>query len=95
MWDPDGAGPATALVVMAGRFTFAGRVAASKIAAWDPATGTWTAFGAGMNSDVLAVLTLSNGDLIAAGAFATAGNVTANFIARWDGNAWSPIGAGM
>ncbi|MCC7065845.1 MAG: hypothetical protein IT456_23765, partial [Planctomycetes bacterium] len=34
-WDPDGAGPATPVLVVAGEFTLAGSVLANNIATWD------------------------------------------------------------
>ena len=95
MWDPDGAGPATARLVVAGLFHVAGTVVANNIAAWDPATSTWTSLGTGMNDSVSALAALPNGDLIATGSFTSAGGVTANRVARWNGTTWSPLGAGL
>lgn len=94
-WDPDGAGPATERLVIAGDFSVAGNVTARRIAAFDPATGLWTAFGAGLDNLVRAVTALPNGDLIAGGDFTTSGGAAAAHIARWDGAAWQPIGGGI
>jgi hypothetical protein len=91
-WDRDGAGPLPPVIVAGGQFTSAGGVAASKIAMWDPATGVWSPLGSGMNSYVLALATMPNGDLIAGGDFSTAGGVPAVGIARWNGSTWSAIG---
>ena len=51
--------------------------------------------GAGMDSGVLALMTVPNGDLVVGGWFTTAGGTAANSIARWDGTSWSPLGSGM
>jgi hypothetical protein len=46
-------------------------------------------------NNLVAELTVYDGDLIAGGFFSRAGNVTANGIARWDGDSWSPLGEGL
>ena len=84
-WDPDGAGPLLPVLVLGGQFTTAGNALASRIALYDPVSGVWSALGTGMNDEVLALLTLPNGDLVAGGRFTTAGGVSANRIARWNG----------
>lgn len=91
-WDPDGAGPLPARLVIGGRFTTAGGIAASRIAQWDPATGAWSALGSGVNNYVLCLATLPNGDLVAGGGFWQAGGVAASRIARWNGTTWSAFG---
>ena len=100
-WDPDGAGPAPRVLVIGGRFTIAGNVAASQIALHDPVSGTWTPLGAGIqpnapawDQSVSALAVLSNGELVAAGTFTAAGNAAASNIARWNGSSWSALGAG-
>lgn len=99
MWDPDGAGPASSVLVVGGYFTLAGTTPASRIATYDPATGVWAALGTGMSgggyTQVYALATLANGDLVAAGLFTDAGGVSANSIARWNGTTWSNLGSGM
>ncbi|MFN6192303.1 MAG: hypothetical protein ACK5BN_00580, partial [Planctomycetota bacterium] len=67
MWDPDGLGPLPPRLVVGGSFSVMGSVAANRIAAFDPATSTWSALGSGMNSNVLALAVLPNGDLVAGG----------------------------
>lgn len=94
-WDPDGPGPASPLVVVAGDFALAGTTRASRIATWDPATGLWAPLGSGFDWGVYAVAALPNGDLIAGGQFTTAGGIPASRIARWDGSTWSPLGSGI
>jgi hypothetical protein len=66
-WDPDGAGPAPRVLVAGGTFVLAGSVQVSNLAAWDPASGTWSALGGGVNHTVRALATLPTGELGAAG----------------------------
>ena len=85
-WDHDGAGPLPPLLVIAGNFTEAGTLRANFIAAYDPATGDWSALGSGTSFAVTALAVAQNGDLFAGGS---------NAVARWDGTAWSALGAGF
>lgn len=94
LWDPDGAGPMPARLVVVGWFTVVGDVVANRIAAMDPATGHWSPLGSGIDGTVYSLAALPNGDLVAGGIFTAAGGVTASNIARWNGNAWSPLGSG-
>jgi hypothetical protein len=96
MWDPDGPGPLPARLVVGGWFSIGGNTLASRIAAYDPSTGQWSALGSGSWDgwvDTLAVL--PGGDLVAGGRFTTAGGVPASNIARWNGSAWSALGSGV
>jgi trimeric autotransporter adhesin len=95
VWDRDGAGPLPALLVLGGAFTAAGNVAASRIATFDPATGSYGALGGGVDGRVLAMAVLPNGDLVIGGEFTTAGGAAAMHVARWNGSAWSQLGAGF
>ncbi len=94
-WDPDGPGPASALVVVAGDFTAAGSTPASRIATWDPVSGLWSPIGSGFDSGVYAAVAMPNGDLIAGGNFSTAGGTPATRIARWNGTTWTALGSGI
>ncbi len=94
-WDPDGAGPLPARLVIGGTFSAVGAVAARNIAAWDPATGDWSALGDGTDGLVAALAVHPSGDLIAAGSFTSAGAVAAARVARWNGTSWSALGAGV
>ncbi len=94
-WDPDGAGPLPAQLVVGGSFTVAGDVFCANIASFDHATGTWSSLGVGTNGAVRALAILPTGELVAAGSFTQAGGVAAARIARWNGNAWSPLGSGF
>lgn len=93
-WDPDGAGPATPLLVVGGEFALAGTAVASRVATYDPATGIWSALGSGLNGTVYAVAAMPNGDLVVGGQFTVAGGVPADNIARWNGSSWSALGSG-
>src|SRR5690606_1190579 len=73
LWDPDGGGPATPRLVVAGAFATAGGVSASNIASWDPLTGAWSPLGLGTNGTVVALAVLPTGELVAGGGFTTAG----------------------
>lgn len=93
-FDPDGTGPASPRVLAGGYFGLAGGGTSTHVAIYDQVANAWSPLGTGVDSTVLAVLRLPNGDLVAGGAFSLAGGVAANRIARWNGSAWSPIGAG-
>jgi hypothetical protein len=100
VWDPDGAGPTPACVVIGGQFTTAGGAAAANIAMWNPATATWSALGSGISgsflgvTEVSALAVLPNGRLAVGGSFSSAGGVTAGGIATWDGASWASVGGG-
>ncbi|HEX6811868.1 MAG TPA: hypothetical protein VF384_09630 [Planctomycetota bacterium] len=98
-WDPDGAGPATPVTVVGGRFWVAGSVVTDHLATYDPATGAWGALGgigpAMSLAEVYALAVMPNGDLVVGGMFSSVGGVTANSIARWNGSVWSPLGNGF
>lgn len=94
-WDPDGAGPATPLLVIGGFFYSAGTVSANSIVAYDPANGSWSAFDEGLNNSVVALATLPAGDLVAAGSFSFSGSTPVAGIARWTGSQWVPLGGGL
>jgi hypothetical protein len=102
MWDPDGPGPLQRRLVVAGTFRYVGNVPANNIAAFDPATGTWSALGSGLEGSVAiagagvsSLAVMANGDLVVGGFFTTAGGVAANSIARWNGSTWSTLGTGF
>lgn len=94
-WDPDGAGPQSAVLVAGGSFTAAGSTSLNSIATMNPATEQWSALGTGMNGAVRALAVLPSGELIAGGDFTMAGSESANHVAVWDGTEWRPVGAGV
>lgn len=83
VWDPDGAGPSPALLVVGGNFSVGAQLGTS-IAAFDGAN--WSTLGSPPFPDVTA-LTVWNGLLVAAGRSLLQGSV-----ATWNGSAWSVIG---
>ncbi|HEX2838020.1 MAG TPA: hypothetical protein VHN77_07835, partial [Phycisphaerales bacterium] len=101
-WDPDGAGPEGLKIVIGGEFAIAGSVLANKVAAFDPATGEWSAFGSGIGGStsnlenrVIALCAMPDGRLVAAGKFYSAGSQSAASIAVWNGDEWSALGSGI
>ncbi|MBL8726451.1 MAG: hypothetical protein JNK49_20580 [Planctomycetes bacterium] len=94
-WDPDGAGPATPVLVAGGAITAAGNQPVRGIAQWDPATGAWSPLGTGLTGEVFALATLASGELVAAGSLTAAGGAAVDRVARWNGSAWSPFGGGL
>lgn len=91
-FDPDGAGPQPAELVVAGQDIFGG-----SIAKWDGQS--WSQLGSGVNSDIHALAVFDEPGaappaLFASGGFVTAGGLSASHIARWDGTAWSDVGGG-
>lgn len=54
----------------------------------------WSALSSGVNDNVRALATDSNGNLYAGGYFTDAGGGAANHVAKWNGSAWSPLGSG-
>lgn len=95
-WDPDGAGPADPLLIIAGQFELVGRLQASHIAAWNPRTGEWSTLGAGLNGSgtIYDFGVLPTGELVVAGSFSQAGSVPARNIAAWNGSTWRSLGSG-
>ncbi|MDX2118748.1 MAG: GC-type dockerin domain-anchored protein [Planctomycetota bacterium] len=90
LWDPDGPGPRTSVIVVGGAFTVPGVPGTNNIATFDPLTGTWAALGSGFpSSAVLTLLVRPNSELIAAGIMG------GGYIARWNGSAWVPLGTGL
>jgi len=95
-WDPDGAGPASELLIAGGRFAQIdqpGSIARSRIAAWNGTT--WSALGAGLGSDVLALTTWDQDGsgpapsrLVAGGMFNGPAFATGR-VALWNGSAWT------
>ena len=51
-WDPDGAGPMTKRLVVAGTFPVAGSVPSRSVALFEPGTGSWSGLGVGVSGDV-------------------------------------------
>ena len=93
-WDPDGSGPLGPRWVLGGSFGTAGDVLSPGVAAFDPATGQWSGFGAG-GSEVRALLALPNGQLLAGGDFSATLGQAGSQLALWNGSAWQALGSGV
>lgn len=81
-------------IIVGGLFTQAGGINAQNIAAYDPATNTWSALSTGINGEVKA-LTVRGPELIAGGFFSQAGITNVSNIARWNGSNWLALGSGI
>lgn len=93
-WDPDGAGPATPVLVAGGQnITYSDTGPSSNVVAYDGEQ--WTSLGAGVGGGGVVALAVFNNELIAGGSFTSAGGQPANRVARWDGTAWHALGTGM
>ncbi|MBX3464390.1 MAG: delta-60 repeat domain-containing protein [Planctomycetes bacterium] len=98
LWDPDGPGPESERLVVAGSFEGVGATRAASIACRDPLTGTWQSLATDpqvSNAPIHALATLPDGRLVAAGEFSAIGGVAASRIAAWDGSSWAPLGGGI
>jgi len=78
-------------LIVGGDFVGIGGSSARNLAAYDPATHTWSSVGGGVNGPVHA-LCVYDGELLVGGAFTRVG-LTPNdrpiaFFARWDGTNW-------
>ncbi|MBY0311221.1 MAG: hypothetical protein K2W85_04065 [Phycisphaerales bacterium] len=73
LWDPDGPGPQTVHLVVAGGGSSPSSVLARQIAAFNPGTSTWYDLGGGVSGfptrQVFALAVLANGNLVAGGDF--------------------------
>ena len=81
---------------VAGQFTAAGGVPASRVARWDGAS--WSPLGSGVNSIAFALAVFDDGSgpaLFAGGLFQTAGGAAASRVAEWDGAGWTALGSGV
>lgn len=84
-WDPDGAGPATPLLVVVGSIT-AGEVLDASIAAWNGSQ--WLRLGSPPAGNCRSPVAW-NGNLVVA--FANASNNEAS-VASWNGTSWQSLG---
>jgi trimeric autotransporter adhesin len=99
-WDPDGSGPLTMRLAVAGSFSIAGDALVGNVASYDPPTRTWSRLGSGAGAttftpQIVALAQAANGDLIAAGSFSQVDGVPAQRIARWNGATWQEVGGGL
>ena len=87
-------------IYVGGNFTFAGNVAANRVAKFDTTTNTWSALseggGNGVNNGSVKALAVSGNSLFVGGDFTLAGAVGANQVAKFDTttNTWSALTQG-
>lgn len=96
MWDPDGNGPLTSRLVVAGEFLSFNGTPVNNLVVWDGSA--WSTLGDGVGGPgtwVTSLAALPNGDLIAGGSFTNCGATSTPYIARWNGTAWVSMAGGM
>ncbi len=77
---------------VAGEFTNAGSISATRVAKWN---GTaWSALGSGVGYFVSSLAVLGS-DLYVGGGFRTAGGISITNVAKWNGSSWSALGLGV
>lgn len=81
-------------LIIGGRFTMAGGLAAHNIAYYG-GSDNWGTFGSGTNGRVKAILPYNNSDLYVGGNFTKAGGVAARHIADFTSGTWSALGSGV
>jgi len=81
-------------LIVGGRFTQAGDLPVSRIAAFDGLSETWSALGDGFTGPVMA-LAVYQDELYAGGFFNYSGATPIAGIARWDGAQWQPVAGGV
>jgi trimeric autotransporter adhesin len=91
MWDPDGTGPRTPVLVVAGQFSAVGGIRANRIATYDLRTGVWAPLGEGVDGGVNALAVAPDNSLLVGGTLFTAGGLPARDLARWNGSTWSSL----
>jgi hypothetical protein len=94
-WDPDGPGPSTVHVAVAGNFRLAGSVHAMNIVFYNLDNASWTPVSSGLNNTVYALASESSGELFAGGRFDAAGETPASRIAKWERTSWASLDAGI
>lgn len=93
-WDRDGVGGEPGKLVAGGYFSVAGTKFVNNLATWN---GTdWEPFGHpdynGIIGEIIALTTMTNGDLIVGGHSFSTGTQFMSGIARWNGTEWSAVG---
>ncbi len=84
-WDPDGAGPQPAVVVVGGQFTVAGDQSVGNIALYDPALQRWSSLGAvGERVNTILVRNGAPGSPLVVG--------TSSGVRAWNGTTWQALG---
>lgn len=97
LWDADGPGPQSPLLVLAGSFVSAGPIDASRVVAYDFVSGLFRPLGVDRNGATHhCIAARDDGWLVTGfGAPFAPGGVPANNVAAWNGIAWEPLGLGV
>lgn len=95
LFDPDGPGPRGEQLIVSGRFAAAGDALAENLAAFDPVTRVWSAFGGNLYPSSLRLGRDGAGDLYVGGDFSVIAGVAAQNLARYDGASWHSLGTGV
>ena len=84
-WDPDGAGPQPAVVVVGGQFTVAGDQLVGNVALYDPALQRWSSLGTGLDrvNTILVRGGTTGGQLVVG---------TNTGVREWNGTTWQALG---
>ncbi len=89
----EGLGSWNGELIVGGRFTQAGGIAARSIARWNGAS--WSTFGGiGIQGWTVQAITTFRGQLVIGGDFSTFAGAPANYVAKWTGTAWAPLAPG-
>jgi hypothetical protein len=80
-------------LVVGGRFTSIGGVAANRIARWNGSA--WAAIGSGASGDVTTIVRAQNGDLLVGGSFASLDGLIVNGVARLTAGGVQALGSGI
>jgi trimeric autotransporter adhesin len=102
---PGVAGPVRSLVrlpgsgnsswlLVGGNFQVVGSSVIRSITFYDPVTRGTIPLGAGLQGNVVSILPLSNGQVLAGGSFSFPGGATVD-VARWNGAEWQAMGTGF
>ena len=80
-------------IYVAGSFSSAGSISASRIAVYNKQDG-WKTLSSGANGTVSALAVGTDGSLYAGGSFTSIGGIAAQNVAVWNGSSWSALGSG-
>lgn len=90
-WDPDGAGPATPVLVFGGNFQLPG-IGTSNLVMYEPATAIWRPFTESVDGQVQALAVLPTGELVVGGQHLVFGGRAAVGLAVYQNAAFTPLG---
>ncbi len=92
LWDPDGPGPLSTKLVVAGQFNAIGALNARNIALYDPATEEWSPFpSTSFTPFIQSVHTAADGSLLALGVTTNSSGYSGQ-VFQWSGEQWLTLG---